>query len=481
MASPPEVPSSEAIAGHYQQSLERRRRGVRLIWGILIGFGLLLLFSPVILYMAWNARGRSLLRAQLAEIKAAGQPITTAEMQEYYKVPEGTPDITDMWVAAIAPFDTPQFNQSAKALPILGIGTQPPPLDQPLPAEDDQAIRDWLQAHQSLLAAVYAAACTPGEVRYPRDFRKGIGMLLPEAQQIRSVVRALDLEFEILARQDDLEAALGNLETSFIAGETLRHEPIIISMLVRIAVQGVVLNNIRELAATNRLSDEQLARLQTLARKIDVHGQMDDAMLGERAMSYHAFHLNVGLAPDPNNLQADARETSHDVRHVKRPEDAAMAMKLLTQMHNAAEQPMPGFLHATDQFDAELNQLKADGSPITRLRYVMTMMLLPAISGAGAADARGEAWRDLTDAALAVQRYHLKHQKPPETLADLVPDFLPQVPSDPFDGQLLRLLTKEDMLVIYSVGEDRRDDGGQTDPRTHKPDIAVEIEFPAAE
>lgn len=479
MSSPPEVPAPEAIAGHYQQSLQRRRRGVRLIWAILIGFGLLLLFTPVILYMAWNARGRSLLRAQLAEIKAAGQPITTAEMAAYHQVPAGTPDITDMWVAAIAPFDTPQFGNSGLHLPIVGTtGAEPPPLDQPLPVEEEQAIRDWLRSHQALFAGVYAAARTPGEVRYPRDFRKGIGMLLPEAQQIRSVVRSLALEFEILARQDDLTPALENLETSFIAGETLRHEPLIISMLVRVAVQGVLMNNIRKLADTNRLSDEQLAGLQELVRKIDIHGQMDDAMLGERAWCYHAFHQNIGFVPDPNNLQGFERDTSHDVRNVKRPEDAAMAMQLLTKMHAAAEQPMPGFLNAGAEVENDLQQLMADQSPVTRFRYMLTLQLLPAISAAGSADARGEAWRDLTDAALAARRYHLKHGKPPATLADLTPDFLPRVPIDPFDGQPLRLLAQDDKLVIYSIGRDRRDDGGVFDPVKQEPDVGIEIKLP---
>ena len=46
----------------------------------------------------------------------------------------------------------------------------------------------------------------------------------------------------------------------------------------------------------------------------------------------------------------------------------------------------------------------------------------------------------------------------PETLQALVPDYLPAVPRDPFDGQPFRYSTER--RIIYSVGEDLTDDGG---------------------
>lgn len=481
MTSSPEVPAPEAIAGHHQQSRQRRRRGVRLIGGILLGFVLLIVCTPLLLFLAWNSRGRSLLRAELAQIKAAGQPITTAEMVEYYKLPAGTPDITDIWVAAIAPFDTPQYNAASENLPIVGNNTvELPPLDQPLSADDEQAIRDWITLHQQALAGLYAATRTPGEVRFPRDFRKGMAMLVPEVWQMRNGVHALALEFEVLAREDELTPAFENLEASFIAGETIRHEPFLVSMLARSSSHYVVRKNVGRLAETNRLSDAELARLQALVRKIDLHGQMDDALLGERATCYHAFHLDMGVMPNLNDTYIVPRETSHDARNIKRPEDCAMSLKFLRQMHDAAEQPVPDFLEACEEIQADIKQLKGDSSPMNRFRYVVTMLLLPDIVAAGTVDANGEALRDLTDAALAVRRYHLKHGQPPQTLANLVPDFLPRVPIDPFDGQSLRLTSREDKFILYSIGRDRRDDGGVFD-LTQTPDIGVEVKLPTAE
>ena len=83
-------------------------------------------------------------------------------------------------------------------------------------------------------------------------------------------------------------------------------------------------------------------------------------------------------------------------------------------------------------------------------------------------------WRDqaemrCTAAALAVERYRLKHGRWPERLDDLAPTFLKAVPADPFDGKPLRYRHDEQGVVVYSVGADRRDDGGAFDTlNTHK-------------
>ena len=52
----------------------------------------------------------------------------------------------------------------------------------------------------------------------------------------------------------------------------------------------------------------------------------------------------------------------------------------------------------------------------------------------------------------------------PATLAELVPKYLPLVPIDPFDGQPLRYRPDRTHVLLYSVGQDQKDDGGRTSP-----------------
>ncbi len=66
---------------------------------------------------------------------------------------------------------------------------------------------------------------------------------------------------------------------------------------------------------------------------------------------------------------------------------------------------------------------------------------------------------------VAIERYRIANTRLPESLADLVPEFMRELPHDPFaeDGRL-RYRTDEHSsrgYTLYSVGRDMQDDGGQ--------------------
>jgi hypothetical protein len=67
---------------------------------------------------------------------------------------------------------------------------------------------------------------------------------------------------------------------------------------------------------------------------------------------------------------------------------------------------------------------------------------------------------DLCRVACALRRFQLRTGIYSQTLDELVPALLPAIPADRFDGQLLRYRRTDDGLVLYSIGEDRHDDGG---------------------
>jgi hypothetical protein len=70
--------------------------------------------------------------------------------------------------------------------------------------------------------------------------------------------------------------------------------------------------------------------------------------------------------------------------------------------------------------------------------------------------------------AVAVERFRLRQQRWPKTLAEVVDaGLLPEVPDDPCNGLKLRYRVLPDRVVIYSVGADLKDDGGHLD-RTNR-------------
>jgi hypothetical protein len=56
-----------------------------------------------------------------------------------------------------------------------------------------------------------------------------------------------------------------------------------------------------------------------------------------------------------------------------------------------------------------------------------------------------------------------------------VPEFLPGVPTDPFDGQPIHMADKGDALLFYSVGKDRKDGGGAEKEHSGEPDVVVRL------
>jgi hypothetical protein len=69
--------------------------------------------------------------------------------------------------------------------------------------------------------------------------------------------------------------------------------------------------------------------------------------------------------------------------------------------------------------------------------------------------------RSLTLCAIGLKRYALRHGKLPETLAVLVPEYFPAVPTDYMDGQPIKYrLNADGSFRLYSVGEDGKDDDG---------------------
>jgi hypothetical protein len=64
--------------------------------------------------------------------------------------------------------------------------------------------------------------------------------------------------------------------------------------------------------------------------------------------------------------------------------------------------------------------------------------------------------------ACALERYHLAHGKYPGTLDALTPQYLEAIPQDIIDGQPLHYRRTEDgKFLLYSVGWNETDDGGQ--------------------
>ncbi len=94
--------------------------------------------------------------------------------------------------------------------------------------------------------------------------------------------------------------------------------------------------------------------------------------------------------------------------------------------------------------------------------------------GAGAAhsltrtlrlDTETRAKMQVSRVALEVERWRLAHGgRAPDSLAELVPEYAPSVPIDPFDNNPLRYKKLARGFLVYSIGADFTNDGGKEKP-----------------
>ncbi len=98
--------------------------------------------------------------------------------------------------------------------------------------------------------------------------------------------------------------------------------------------------------------------------------------------------------------------------------------------------------------------------------------LFPTMSRIFQRAATFHAHQRLGETAIALRLYRQEHGHYPKSLSELVPRYLPSVPTDPFDGKPLRYRQEGKGFRLWSIGEDRKDDGGvEKKPRWFQGDI----------
>ena len=93
---------------------------------------------------------------------------------------------------------------------------------------------------------------------------------------------------------------------------------------------------------------------------------------------------------------------------------------------------------------------------------ILYYMMMPALANSLERKSRNDVQLQATRTILALRAYQLTHGNLPADLSALVPEFLETVPVDDFDGKPLRYSAGK--KIVYSVGKNLKDDGGDDRP-----------------
>ena len=103
---------------------------------------------------------------------------------------------------------------------------------------------------------------------------------------------------------------------------------------------------------------------------------------------------------------------------------------------------------------------------------ILGMMLAPALSRAMHEYIRAEVRHEALRINVALRRFRAATGGYPETLAELVPTYLAELPPDPFTGAPFHYQTMDGEWLLYSLGQDQDDDGGARGEHSQEGDIA---------
>lgn len=341
------------------------------------------------------------------------------------------------------------------------LGDVPP--EAQLSPEDAKELREELKKVEAALAKARALERLR-EGRFPLKWSKDFISTTVKCQDAREVARLLQADATARAQDGDADGALESGRAILIAGRSIGDEPLLMSQLVRMAIASVAVASIERTLAQGQPSECALAKTQQLLQDEEQVPRLLIAARGERAGQDHMARgvesgevkLSVMLGAaggggPPSGIQASLTDLSGGITFRRYHSEM---LRRMTEVVEAAKLPPEERADRLTKLD---QAVKGPGvHPLVRL-------LLPAVSKVAQADQRVQAQLRCAAAALAAERYRLAKGRWPPALADLVPDYLAQVPNDPYDGQPLRLRRLDDGLVIYSVGPDLADNGGTLD------------------
>ncbi len=420
---------------------------------LLGGVALLLALFVAALGAGW-LMAKQRVRAELARIRAAGEPVSPEDLEAFYQKPPADRDTTQLWLDAIEALDTPEFLEDAHGVPFLSdtdddeLDEVLPPINEPWPQQPE--VETLLVKYREALEKLHRAAQVNGAARYEVDFVGSFDMELPHVKKLYNGTRLLQLESEVAARRWEHRAVAAAIATMLIAAGSLENEPTIVSQLVRVRLDDIAEGQLERHLRDGQFSDEELLRIDRHLETIDYSASFNRAMLGERATILIYF-------ADPNRFDTEAQGP---VNALFRPADEIVYLQFMQRATAAFRESGRSFCSAIADIGCEVRQLAE--TSLARLRYPTSLATLPMIQAWAEVRNRAIARRDSARTAVAIERYRLQHGAPPKALDALAPELLPEVPLDPFDGKPLRYRVDEDGYRIYSVGLDGIDQGGQT-------------------
>lgn len=382
----------------------------------------------------------------------------------------------------------------------------------PWQAADYPLIDEWLKVNAAPLELVSEGtrrprAYIPYTVEAGREAESSLvtAIPLPAAQKARTIVRAFCSRAMLHLSRGQVDDAHRDLMTSHRLANHIGSGASLIEKLAGLGCHAITYQGEVALAASGKLSAEQARRFRTELEALDISADILTAFdTLERYIYLDSVQRIARYGPEPvlaafgvrgralsRNLALN-RDVSRLVLNGVVDWDVTLKMgnDFFDEVITMARLPDPSERRrALDRKMDEIKKMRARISPgsiagmflkdffsgrsprHTHGKILGSLFL--AVMGPPApvlqlAEDRVMARTNITRTAYALAAFHAEHDRYPDSLSELVPGNIAHLPTDPFAGKPLRYQRRGEHYLLYSVGDNGRDDNGadrESDPR----------------
>jgi hypothetical protein len=338
-------------------------------------------------------------------------------------------------------------------------------------------LRKALKESEPMLDRVKQAVKMPYCV-LQKDWSLGAAVPFREFARMKAIARALAFRSEMEAKEGNVAAMSADLGTAFTVGRQAGSMGgMLIGMLVDVALNAITLASVERIASKhpkdapilNALGDV-VARHQDLPSfrgamkgealigRLTILWLKDKRGFGEMSSAFGGADPGdklFGIIPKVNRISA----APVSVETVKK----AFETRLL-QFYIRLLPKLSDDTSTLVEQSAWLDQQAIVESEKKGLSYTLNKIMFPVFAQAGASVVRLRANQLTMLTYVKALQYRVRHGAFPSGLAELGP-----VPTDPFDGKPLRYQLENGGFVVYSVGQDKTDNGGKTKVKNRMP------------
>jgi hypothetical protein len=321
-----------------------------------------------------------------------------------------------------------------------------------------QEILLGLERFSHELAELHRAAKLP-YAQFPVHLQEGFGALLAHMGVLRNFAAISELKAVAHLASKEPAEALAELRLIQRYADSVRPEPVLISGLIQLAIREQVLRLTWEGIARKVWRDEDLIEIEKLLRTVDFIADYERAVRGERALAI-------------SSLWGQRNRLGHVSGNSSNPTESIFAMAPagfyyqnlvnLGRMYQEIALPCADakqhrfFLDKSESGQRMLKERVGGFSPY----HLLARILFPAWDRAVERYAAAQVDAELARIACALELHRRKHGRLPESLNELTPAFLTEVPMDPTNGESYHYQVNGQNFILYSPGANAADDAG---------------------